>query len=274
MIVSRQPDSAWREFRIADRLAPADWSLPTLQGWLARDISPGMSFHFWSLAIERAGRRAPEIFQAAYRNSVDLKGGEQFWASYAEGHPEYLLCYAQAASTDERGKAAFDAWWKARGDSSLGMDLWEPPAFYAMVLKWGNRAQLEIWMNRRRELEGSDYKTWASIFHDWKMDADAWSILTRRIKEPDFPETHAGEPMETLEADWRAHPDDPVSAQAYARQCMVDGNSSKSEQVILSVAAGKSPPAWFIEKAAFLYAARRDYATAVTSMLRLNGTDS
>jgi O-antigen ligase len=274
MIDARHPDQAWREFRIADRLSPADWTLPTMQGWLSREDSPGMSFHFWSLAIERAGRRAPEIFLAAYRNSVDLKGGEDFWRSYAEGHPEFLLCYAEAASSDERAKAAYDDWWKARGDTSIGMTLWEPPAFYAMILKWGNRAQLDIWMNRRPELEQSDYKTWAGIYHDWKMDSAAWCILSRRIKEPVFPESHAIDSMQVLEANWRAHPDDPVGAQAYARQCAITGDSAKSEQVILSVAAGKNPPAWFIEKAAFLYAAKKDYATAVTSMLRLNGTNS
>jgi O-antigen ligase len=274
MTYAHRPERAWSEFRIADRLAPNDWTLPVMQGWLSRDASPGMSFHFWSLAIERAGRRAPEIFVAAYGKSVDLKGGDAFWRSYAEGHPEFLLCYASLAPTDEQGKAAYDEWWKVRGDSSAGVDAWEPAAFYAMLRKWGDRAQLDIWMNRRRELEASDYKTWAGILHEWKFDADAWGILSRQIKDPAYPETHPGETPEALEADWRAHPDDPLSAQAYARQCSMDGHSALSEQVILTVAAGKSPPAWFIEKAAFLYAARKDYATAVTSMLRLNATNS
>jgi O-antigen ligase len=274
MTDARRPEQAWREFRIADRLAPNDWALPTMQGWLSRDVSPGMSFHFWSLAIERADRRAPEVFLAAYGKSRDLKGGEEFWRSYAEGHPEFLLCYADVAPSEEKGKAAYDKWWKARGDSSVGIDAWEPAAFYSMVRKWGNSAQLEIWMNRRPELAEKDYKTWAGILHEWKLDTDAWSILSRRIKEPGFPDSHADETAEALEAEWRAHPDDPLSAQAYARRCSMDGNSAKSEQVILSVAAGKSPPIWFIEKAAFLYAARKDFATAVTSMLRLNGTDS
>jgi hypothetical protein len=129
-------------------------------------------------------------------------------------------------------------------------------------------------MERRPELEETDYKTWATILHEWQMDADAWSILSHRIKEPAFPGTDSGETIEVLEATWRSHPDDPLSAQAYARQCSINGDSAKSEQVILSIAAGKSPPPWFIEKAAFLYAARKDYATAVTSLLRLNSTDS
>jgi hypothetical protein len=128
-------------------------------------------------------------------------------------------------------------------------------------------------MNRRRALEAADFKTWAAILHEWRMDADAWSVLTRQIKEPEFPGARAGESIAELEANWRAHPDDAVGAQAYARQCSMNGDAAKSEQIILTVAAGKSPPAWFIEKAAFLYAARKDYATAVTSMLRLSGTD-
>jgi O-antigen ligase len=274
MIDAHRPEQAWREFRIADRLAPNDWALPTMQGWLSRDVSPGMAFHFWSLAIERADRRAPEIFLAAYRESAGLKGGEAYWSSYAEGHPEFLLCYADVASSEEKGKAAYEQWWKARGDSSAGLDAWEPAPFYEMVQKWGNAAQLEIWMARRPELEERDYRTWAGILHDWKLDADAWSVLSRRIKEPPYPGAPAGEKLQALEADWRAHPDDPLSAQAYAQACTLAGYPTKSEQVILAMAAGKSPPVWFVEKAAFLYAARKDYATAVTSMLRLNGTDS
>jgi hypothetical protein len=274
MIDAHRPEQAWREFRIADRLAPNDWALPTMQGWLSRDVSPGMAFHFWSLAIERADRRAPEIFLAAYRESAGLKGGEAYWSSYAEGHPQFLLCYADVASSEEKGKAAYEQWWKARGDSSAGLDAWEPAPFYEMVQKWGNAAQLEIWMARRPELEERDYRTWAGILHDWKLDADAWSVLSRRIKEPPYPGAPAGEKLQALEADWRAHPDDPLSAQAYAQACTLAGYPTKSEQVILAMAAGKSPPVWFVEKAAFLYAARKDYATAVTSMLRLNGTDS
>ena len=260
---------AWREFRIADRLLPSSWALPAMQGWLSRGVSPGISFHFWSLSIERSGRRAPEIFLAAYRNSVDLPGGEEYWQSYAQGRPEYLLCYAEAAANDAQGKAAYDQWWKARGDSSAGVDAWEPAAFYSTLRKWGDRAQLQIWMNRRPELEPSDYKTWAAILHEWQLDADAWRILSRRIKDPAFPESHAAETAQALEENWRAHPDDPVTAQAYARQCSLSGDSAKCEQVILSIATGKSPPPWFIEKAAFMYAAKKDYTTAVTSLLRL-----
>jgi O-antigen ligase len=274
MISARHPDYAWREFRIADRLSPADWSLPTLQGWLSRQFSPGMSFHFWSLAIERAGRRAPEIFLAAYRNSVDLPGGEDYWRNYASQHPEYLLCYAAAASSDERGISAYQEWWKTRGDSSGPIESWEPASFYDLIRKWGDRAQLIIWMNRRRDLEPSDYRTWASILHAWKMDADAWDILSRHVTEPGFPQIGSGETIQALESAWRSHPDDPVSAQAYARECAAAGDTATSEQVILAVAAGKSPPLWFTEKAAFLYAAKKDYTTAVTSLLRASSTDS
>jgi hypothetical protein len=248
-----------------------------MQAWLARDVSPGMSFHFWSLAIERSGRRAPDIFTAAYNNSVDLRGGAQFWQSYAEGHPEFLLCYAEAVTSDAQGKAAFDEWWKQRGGVSPSLEPWEITAFYYSIRKWGRPAELQTWMILHRDREDTDFKTWAEILHDWQLDADAWTVLTRRIKEPLFPATtdnDTGESVETLKENWREHPDDPVSAQAYARQCSLTGDAATSEQVIFSVAAGKSPPPWFVEKAAFLYAAKKEYSTAVTSLLRLEGADS
>jgi O-antigen ligase len=274
LVAAHRPEQAWGEFRVADRLAPASWALPALQGWLSRESSPGMSFHFWSVAIERGGRRAAELFLAAYRNSAGLPGGETFWRSYAESHPQFLLCYTDAAGDAEQERDAYEKWWKARGETNVAIDEWERPAFYDAVTKWGNRAQLDIWMTLHPELEESDYKKWASILHEWQMDADAWRILSHRIKEPEYPETTGGETIDALEASWREHPDDPVYAQAYARQCSLNGDAAKSEQVILSIAAGKSPPPWFIEKAAFLYAARKDYATAVTSLLRLTATDS
>jgi hypothetical protein len=102
------------------------------------------------------------------------------------------------------------------------------------------------------------------------LDAQAWTLLSRHIQEPAFPESHASDNIQTLEARWRANPDDPLSAQAYAWQCSRAGDNARSDQIILTVAAGKNPPPWFIEKAAFLYAAKKDYATAVTSLLRLD----
>ncbi len=271
---ANRPDQAWREFRIADRLNSSSWAMPAVQGWLSRDISPGMSFHFWSLSVERAGRRASEIFTAAYRNCVDLPGGEEFWRSYADAHPEFLLGYAENVTNDEKARAAYDQWWKVRGRTGADLETWEYPAFYDCLRKWGDRAQLEIWMNRHPELEASDYWTWASIFHQWQMDADAWAVLTRRIKDPPYPDSENSQSADALEADWRTHPDDPVSAQAYASRCYLDGKPDKSEQIILSIATGKSPPLWFIEKAAFLYAAKKDYSTAVTALLRLDSTNS
>jgi len=274
MVMANEPDKAWREFRIADRLLPASWAQPAMQGWLSREHSPGMSFHFWSLAIERADRRAPEIFLAAYRNSIDLPGGEAYWRDYAENNPEFLLCYADAVTSDEEGKRAFDHWWEARGNTTEALDSWETQAFYPALRRWGNRAELEAWIQRRPGLEATDYADWAGILHEWQLDADAWSILSHRIKEPAYPDAPAGEDAQEIETAYRTQPDDPIYAQAYARQCAVTGDAAKSEQVILAIAAGKNAPSWFIEKAAFLYAARKDYTTAVTSLLRLTTAGS
>ena len=278
ILVARHPDPAWREFRVADRLNPGPWSFPAMQGWLSRDASPGMSFHFWSLAVERAEDHVPDrlfdAFMDAYRSTRDLPGADAYWRNYAEAHPELLLLYAQAASGEGQARAAYDEWWKVRGDSDTGVDVLESSAFYRALRKWGDPARLEIWMHRHPELEAADFKTWAAILHDWQLDTDAWRILSSHIKDPPFPDSNAGDSAQMAEANWRSHPDDPIYAQAYARLCSINGNASRSEQIILSVATGKSPPPWFIEKAAFLYAAKKDYATAVTSLLRLSSTDS
>jgi O-antigen ligase len=267
-------EQAWREFRVADRLVPGSWAMPALQGWLSREVSAGVSFHFWSLAIERADRREPELYLAAYRNSLDRPGGEEYWRAYAQGHPELLLSYAQNVASDAQGKAAYDEWWNMRGNTSDAAELWERPDFYSAVRKWGNRAQMLAWIKHRPGLEKEDFKSWASILHEWQMDQEAWQILARQIKEPDFPKANTAESMFELEADWRGHPDDPIIAQTYARECAVNGETAKSEGVIMSVAAWKNPPPWFVEKAAFISAARKDYPTAVTSLLRLDMSDT
>jgi O-antigen ligase len=273
LLIAGHPNEAWREFRIADRLLPGSWAQPAVQAWLGRDYSPGMSFHFWSVAIERADRRADEIFLAACRNSIDLPGGSQYWRSYAAGNPQFLLSYATNIASDEQAQSAYEDWWKERGDSSLHILPTEAAGFYNAIRKWGNRAQLDIWMTRHPELEESDFKAWASIYHEWHMDDEAWRILSDHIKEPAFPDSiPTGVSTTSLEAEWRSHPDDPVSAQTYAHQCSLDGDTGHYEQVILAIASGKTPPPWFIEKAAYLYAARKDYTTAVTSLLRLNAT--
>jgi hypothetical protein len=67
------------------------------------------------------------------------------------------------------------------------------------------------------------------------MDADAWQVLSRHVTEPAFPDTGSGETLQALATAWRSNPDDPVSAQA----CAVSGDKATSEQVILSVAAGR-----------------------------------
>jgi hypothetical protein len=267
IVDGNRPEEAWREFRIADRLNPSSWSLPAVQAWLSRGDSPGMSYHFWSLSIERAGLRAPDIFTGAYRNSLDLAGGTEFWQDYAEGHPELLLTYAGAVTDDGKGKAAYEDWWQARGRTGAVLEPWETEQFYACLRKWGDRAQLDAWIAGRPGLEASDYKTWASILHGWGFDADAWSILSRQITDPPFPDVHSAEPPAMVEADWRANPDDALTAQDFANECYQDGRKAQGDQVILQAAAGHNPLPWFIEKAAYIHAARKEYAAAVTLLL-------
>ena len=120
------------------------------------------------------------------------------------------------------------------------LDAWEISSFYGGEGKWGNRAQLAIWMNRHRDLEAADYASWAAILHLWQLDAEAWQLLTRHVKEPVFLSYSGGVGSpEALEEHWRAHPEDPVLAMAFAEQCIRRGDPARSQQVILTVAAGK-----------------------------------
>ena len=272
MALAHRNTEAWREFRIADRLIPGSWAFPAVQGWVSREASPGMSLHFWSVSLERSGRRAPDLFLAAYRNTCDLAGSDAFWRNYTEGHPEFLLEYSENITDQDLARQAFEAWWKTRGSTGAGLEAWEAPEFYAAARKWGDPAQLAIWMNRRHSLEESDYRYWARLFHGWRLDADAWKILARRIREPKFPSTgKTPVASDILAANWVANPTDPISAEAYALDCDSHGNPARAEQVILSVAAGKNPPLWFIEKAAYLYAAKGDFTSAVNTLLRAPG---
>jgi hypothetical protein len=229
-----------------------------------------MSFYYWSLAIERGHLRAGDIFRAAYLNSCNLPGAEEFWHSYSVGNPQFLLLYSNLVKGEDRSRAAFDEWWRQRGSAATTLEWWEPLDFYGAERRWGNPAQLEIWRSRHRDLERADYKAWAEILHEWKLDGEAWRILSRHTREPSFPNSLASQGGATtgLENRWRENPEDPVIAQTYAEQCSQRGDAARSEQVILSVAAGKNPPLWFVQKAAFLYAAKKDYTTAVGVLLR------
>lgn len=259
------PARAWDEFRSADFLASTSWQMPATQAWIAARYSPGMSLHFWALAIERSGHRAPEIFQLACQQTA--ADSAKFWASYARTHPQFLTLYSEAVSDPEEARTAYELWWATRA-ASPELAPFEARYFYICAYKWGTREQLEIWMKKHPQLAPRDFKDWAGLMHHWQDDPAAWRIVASASKEPVFPKNPIDTGSAALEARWFADPADTVNAQALACDLARRGDADGGARVIFSVAAGKNPPAWFVEKAAWFYAARGEYGNAVKMFLR------
>ena len=257
---------AWNEFRITDHLASSSWQLPATQAWIAAPYSAGMAQHFWSVAIDRSGHRAPELFEMAYQQTSPLLS-TKIWAGYAREHPEFLNLYSECVADPEEARGAYALWWATR---ALGGELmgFEPAYFYRCAYKWGTRGQLDAWMAHYPQLAARDFKDWASLLHRWGDDAAAWKLLAQWVKEPDFPRLDPSIRSGTLEATWFADPANTVNAQAFAADLTRRGDLDRSQKLIFKIAAGQNPPAWFVQKAAWLYAAGGDYANAVAVLLR------
>src|SRR5581483_4842683 len=265
-LTSGATSHAWNEFRAADRLDATSWQLPATQAWISQQYSPGMARHFWSVAIERSGHRAPDIFPLAYKQT-EANDGAKFWASYTNEHPEFLTIYADQVSDQIEARAAFEKWWIVRANAD-NLTSFETKYFYYCASKWGTREQFDQWMKRHPELEAGDFKSWANLLHHWNDDAAAWALLTRWIKEPSFPQFPRSDRPDALQATWFSNPENAVNAQAFAFELSERGEIERSRNVIFKVADSSNPPAWFLQKAAYLYAASGDYANAVRVLLR------
>lgn len=263
--LARHRESAWNHFRIADRLMPASWVLPAAQAMAAKSVSNGMALHFWSVAIERSGRRSGEIFQMAVRGTSTLPGAPAFWAHYAETNPTFLLSYAQTQQ-GESARYYFSEWWKLRALDATPTAA-EIEDFYQLAAYWGQPDQLAAWMKKYASREARDYKSWAFILHTWKQDAAAWKILARHVADPPF-STVPGPRPDLLELRWLENSQNLLNAQALAESWFRSGETEKCKNLIVSIAAGKDAPDWFVRKAAYLEAADRQFSDAVALLLR------
>ena len=255
-----QASRGWDEFRIADKLDPISWQLPATQAWIGGQYSAGISLHFWALALERAGHSAPEIFPVAYKRTAATS--PTFWKNFAHEHPEFLGIYSECVSDPAEARAAYEEWWKIRG-AAKNLAPFEVRYFYTAAAKWGTSAQLDAWMKAHPELAATDFEDWAELLHHWKNDAAAWRVLAASIKEPAFPAAEIHPQSEMLEANWIANPSDFVNAQELAADYARRGDAERSSKIVYSIAAQKNAPPWFVDKAAWLYAKNRDYASAV-----------
>ncbi len=263
----REFQDAMEHFRIADRLEPNSWSLPEAEAYASWRVSPGLTLHFWSVAIERAGRRKEDEFFMAWENTKEIPLARMFWSNYVENDPQLLLSYAIRVP-DVDGRYYFQRWWNERAPGK-DLALFEIRNFYDMAPKYGSVSNIYEWISHHPGMEETDYKTWAGLLHNWKDDASAWKLLSAKMKEPAYPTGNIADKQETLESKWFSEPENALNAQTLARVYAATGHSEQEREVIVAVASQPNAPVWFLEKAAFLQAAGGHYdGAAVKDLLR------
>ena len=258
---------AWRDFSMATRLRPNSWNIPSAAASMARPVSSGMALHFWAVAVARAGARADSVFAMAWKNTAGTPDGEWFWTGFAWDNPRLLLTLALSVEDDTPARASYDRWWKTRAFAAP-LDRSEIDNLYHCLPRLGRREHLDEWMRRHRELEASDFKTWAFLLHEWKDDAAAWKVLSARIPEPPFPPSPREVRPELLESRHRDDPADWVNAQLLAQHWTRTGATERANQLCITAAAAKNAPPWFLEKAAYAQAAGGRHTDAVLLLLR------
>lgn len=267
LAIPGQQVEAWQHFRTALRLRPGSWALAMTAAKAARQYSPGMTLHFWSLAVERAGHRAGEVLNMAHRATVGNPVAEGFWGRFVETHPHLLLDYALMVPDDKEGRYFFDTWMAERSGLPDLKDA-EVTSFHNALRRYGQIADLRKWMLEQPARETKDFRIWAEMLHSTGEDRDAWSLLARHTPEPEFIASAPATPVAILEARWQARPDDFVNAVAFAQALSAQGEAEKCEAVIARAAELPNAPPWLLRKAAFLQARGENYPSAVDLLLR------
>ncbi|HEY2342180.1 MAG TPA: hypothetical protein VGH90_04070, partial [Chthoniobacteraceae bacterium] len=266
--VSGRFSREWQEhFRVAVRLTPGSWRLPTMLAQFCGKFAPGYALSYWQMAIERGGLRRGELFSNAVRATATLDGASDAWGSYAETNPDLMLTYAQSLPGDD-GRSWYERWWNERGTGAGPFGEIEAQTFYRLAARWGEPEQLSAWMEKHGEMKGRDYRHWAALLHHWGDDKTAWALLSGYLGEPAFPEAFPHLTRDQLEDKFRQSPNNGVTAQALAQVMDHDGDGDGVRRVVLSVARREHAPDWFLRKAGYLLARQGKMPEAVTMLLR------
>ena len=258
----------WQQhFRVAARLMPGSWELAALQARACARVSPGISLHYWQVAVERAGHRAEEVMGIAIQETIRLRGAAEAWEQYARIHPELLLTYSrnvpEAASRD-----TFDYWWRERGSKATDILEGEFNAFYSLVAQRGTREQFEQFVARHPERRAVDFRLWVDILNRWEAYDPAWAILATEWPEPVERAASMTSDGARLSVMWEVDPANVVNARDLAEYLARVGDIERSKEITLKVAARPGAPAWFLRKAARVYASRGNAREAVALFLR------
>ena len=251
-----------RRFQLAERLMPGSWEIAAAQARACTRAAPGMALHFWQIATERAGHRADEVFGIAIDETSRIPGALASWGQYAHAHPELLLKYAQNSNATE-GRNAYDIWWTERGSTRISLGEGEISAFYRLARKLGTPQQLAQWRESRAQLRAADFKTWASLYHEWKSDDLAWEVIAEEVPDPPFAKLGARVDRDHIESLWRTSRDNFNNAREYSAYLYSIGDTETATEVVVTTAHQSKPPDWFIRKGAHLLAAQGKITEAV-----------
>jgi O-antigen ligase len=256
----------WQHLRTSLRLRPGSWALAVVAADASQRFSPGMALHFWSLAVERAGHRAGEILGRGTRATSNIPTADSYWGQFVESHPDLLLDYSLMLPEKE-GRAFYKIWLAERLPRKDLSDM-AIKSFYAALRKYGTANELKYWIATHPERESTDFRTWAEFLYSAGEVRDAWSLLVRHVKEPQFTAETPKTSRVILEARWHENPEDFVNVVAFAQVLQAEGKIEECMRIIRESSELNDPPTWIVRKAAFLYAESGDFETAVTKALQ------
>ena len=204
--------------------APASGGRRSTRRSLASASFPETSLHFWQEAVERAGWRTEEIFNAAYTRSAKLPGADQTWAAFIARHPSLALEYVPYVPR-EQGAAVFEKWWLERGSNrDVPLTDHEAKAFYKLAPEFSTAENFASFMQARPALALRDFLACAKALHAFGDDAHAWQILSVKQHEPDLPKPQPGVQRADLERRLRVSPDSATNARSLAALCQSEGD--------------------------------------------------
>ena len=259
--------SEWqRHIEIAHRLVPGSWSSPMNHARAVRRLFPGLAIQYWQEAIERSGRRAPEMLTQALNETASVPGADAIWEDYIREHPALALTYARTLP-DAETRGFFDLWWEAR-KSATAVTEEEIREFYRLARRWATKEQVEEWIHLHPSRLRDDFRQWAALLHGVGLSERAWKLFPGRVANPDYPAEGTARTRDEIEARVRVAPENTSHLAELARLSELAGDRESAKKIVLGAAAKSGAGSMFLRKAAFFLAEDGKFAEAVELMLR------
>ncbi|MES2309720.1 MAG: O-antigen ligase family protein [Verrucomicrobiota bacterium] len=255
-------EKAYREFQRSHELLPSVWTFPIEAAQAVQPYSEGIAFSFWGLAIERSGHRRVEIFRLAVALTKSLAGGPLFWRQFVEVHPELIPSYLIQEKSIE-GSPLFEIWKESRGGFKVS-DLWidERGDMYRVVAQEKMSNFWNEWIQSHLEKSESEWESWARVYFLLGEPEKAWEWLSKTIPPLEFHQEHFLKDA-FLKSEWEQKPQNWVNTRRWIESLHENGRIEERDQVLLQAARFPNAPIWFKQTAAQIFAAKKDYATAV-----------